>query len=557
MAKRLLALVSLVVLVFSSLLVSAPARADVTFSTGCNSSLGDCPSIQIIPAGPDGISQEVALVDLNNTDFCAAEIGAEDLSGVTVVDLSGTGGYSFRDQSSGTTGSHIGTVSFAHAGTYSLGFRVQCAYSSAFIGTYIIEGGVDATFTISVPAPTATPTATPTPTPSPSSSALGQVQNVKVTPRDDGADLTWDPVPRATSYVVWHSGIWACQGVATSCSVSGLTYGSLESQIAVQAFTSNSSDTPTTVPPFRVAQQIALSGYLSGKMQVGSTLKFVPVTSGTVAHTDLQWFSCSAPVASSQSQPNCDQIANASGDSLTVSSAFLGKYLTPFIHANSPWSDAMFTLGSSKAVVSASAPAPVTPGDQGGKPTVTEISNHQVTNAGGTVITVSGSNLSGVVAVALNGVAAKFTPVSDTSLSFTVPASSTSVGLVDLTLVNTKGSTTLSKVINYTKAHTVAYPSLKLMVPGFATGKFALTSAQKKAVAKFIGSKPDYLKLTCTGSTTGLAKSTALLSLDLKRAKAVCAFATSLNKSVMSMSNFVSGAKAGKVSQFVALTLNH
>ncbi len=551
MTKRLLALVSLVALVFSSLLVSAPARADVTFSTACNPSLGDCPSAQILTAGTN------VSVDLDNSSFCDSNLGASDLSGLSVVDLGGAGGYSFVDQSFGTTGYHIGTVVFDHTGTFTLGFRVQCAYSSAFIGTFLIEGGIDATFTVSVPAPTASPTATPTPTPSPSSSTLGQVQNVQVTPRDDGADLTWDPVPRATSYVVWHSGIWACQGAATSCSVSGLTYGSLESQIAVQAFTSNSSDTPTNVPPFRVAQQIALSGYLSGSMQVGSTLKFVPVKSGTVAHTDLLWFSCIAPVASSQSQPNCDQIANASGDTLTVSSAFLGKYLTPFIHANSPWSDAMFTLGSSVAVVSASAPAPVTPGDQGGKPTITEISNHQVTNAGGEVITVSGSNLSGVVAVALNGVAAKFTAANDTSLSFTVPASATSVGLVDLTLVNTKGSTTLSKVINYVKAPTVSYPSLKLMVPGFATGKVALNSAQKKAVAKFIGSKPDYLKLTCTGSTTGLAKSNALLSLDLKRAKAVCAYAASLNKSLMSMSNVVSGSKAGKVSQFVALTLNH
>ena len=69
--------------------------------------------------------------------------------------------------------------------------------------------------------------------------------------------------------------------------------------------------------------------------------------------------------------------------------------------------------------------------------------------AGGTFITVIGTNFVGVTNVKLGGTNAAFTYVSPTEITLTSPAYAIT-GLVDLTIISTFGTTTLHGAFNYT-----------------------------------------------------------------------------------------------------------
>jgi hypothetical protein len=72
-------------------------------------------------------------------------------------------------------------------------------------------------------------------------------------------------------------------------------------------------------------------------------------------------------------------------------------------------------------------------------PTITSLSQNSGSQNGGTQVTITGTDLLGATAVTFGGVAASFTPVSNTSIIATAPGS-TSTGTVDVTVTTYAGT---------------------------------------------------------------------------------------------------------------------
>src|SRR5207245_1533672 len=83
-----------------------------------------------------------------------------------------------------------------------------------------------------------------------------------------------------------------------------------------------------------------------------------------------------------------------------------------------------------------------TPADQftylAAAPTVTGLTPSTGTTAGGTTVTISGSNFLGTTRVAFGGVLASFTVTSDSSITATAPVQT--VGTVDVRVTNPAGT---------------------------------------------------------------------------------------------------------------------
>ena len=389
---------------------------------------------------------------------------------------------------------------------------------------------------------------------------LVKISNLQVSVTDTTATIGWTAnIFTNGQYVVTASPSGARCSVSDTfgCTISGLPSGSSQTFVVSYSDSTGQSTSTGAYGPVVIQSPLQASLAVSGSMKVGSTLTMVPMVVGTVGHTDYQWFRCDVAVASGAAQPPCTMIAGQSGSTYQLTSQDLGKFVTPFIHLTNQVSDVMFTAGSSMAVVGETAPPPVPVADPGGLPGITDISNREVPINGGATITVTGTNLSNVTSVKVNGVEAEVISRADNSITFRVPASSGKSGLVDLVVTNSKGSAVSNSALNYVNAPSATYPTKTLKVSPFSPSAKTLTLAQKAAIKKFVISSNDYTRLKCVGDVTGLSKSATQSSLALLRAKAACAYAKSIKPKLVTSSSGGQSKFSGAIVRLVNLTLTH
>jgi hypothetical protein len=103
----------------------------------------------------------------------------------------------------------------------------------------------------------------------------------------------------------------------------------------------------------------------------------------------------------------------------------------------------------------------------GTAPTVTGLSQTGGSTGGGTVVTITGSNFTGVTAVNFGTVSASFTFGADGYLIATSPPQAASINPVDVTVVTTSGTSATSSADKFT--YTAAVPAVTSVTPNTGT----------------------------------------------------------------------------------------
>jgi hypothetical protein len=94
-----------------------------------------------------------------------------------------------------------------------------------------------------------------------------------------------------------------------------------------------------------------------------------------------------------------------------------------------------------------------------------------------------------------------------------------------------------------------------LTVKGYTANGLSLTTAMKKRVKTFVTANSGLTKLKCVADVTGVRKNTVQTKLATSRAKSACAYAKTLNKSLVVSSSGKQSKTSGKIVRSVALTL--
>lgn len=201
------------------------------------------------------------------------------------------------------------------------------------------------------------------------------------------------------------------------------------------------------------------SATFSGTTTVGQTLT-ASATSvvGTVSSTTYQWKS------SGTSGGAYSDISGATSNTYVLTSSEANKYIKVTITvANASGSNSATSNASAGAVVSIVA-----------TPTVSSVSPSAGTTAGGTTVTISGTNLSTVTDVTLGGTAATISSKTSTQLVIVTPAKS--AGAVDLIITNTAGSLTKSSGYTYATTPTVrSWTTTPSITSGSVNDTFTVT----------------------------------------------------------------------------------
>lgn len=145
-------------------------------------------------------------------------------------------------------------------------------------------------------------------------------------------------------------------------------------------------------------------------------------------------------------------------------------------------------------------------------PTVTSLTPTSGTTAGGTAVTISGTDFTGATGVTIGGVAAtNVTVVSSTSITATTPAGS--AGTASVVVTTPAGSNTANTLFTYiTPASTDANLSaLSLssgaLTPAFASGTIAYSQSVANAVSSItVTPTVNQVVLTLYSSTAGMFK---------------------------------------------------
>lgn len=526
------------------------SHADAAHAITSIDGIGSCPDQSMCSNVTFGEFADVGwgesfTVSVNASGWCSSEIGADDINGLSIKETYPSLGGShpqFQDTSPpGASGVHTGVITWPEGATgYWIQFSTVCGFTG-INGAFFVESWTKVFEVVVAPRPLAAPS------------------NIKVTPHDTSYLVTWNSVPNAQRYVVSLAGVHLCDTVSTSCLVSDQTTGSIVSGAKITAINNQYSTAfwngVSEIPPFRVAEPVAITGGVSGVMKVGSSLVFNVLTVGTLTYRELSWFRCDSAQLSIHAFPNCSRLPSASGSTYQITSSDLGKFIVPFINAGNSWSGDMYTPGNSIAVVAADAITPAPPVDPTGKPLINDISSRELADVGGSTIVLTGSNLESVSKVTIDGLDAKIVNVSETSLTIIVPARPGKTGLVDLALTSPRGTTVATNALGYVEKVVITYPTKISKITGFSAVGFALTTAQKTAIKKLIASGKGYLNLSCIGDVTGVKSSTFQRSLALKRAVASCAYAKSLNKYLKVKTSGRQSRVTGAIQRYVSLTL--
>lgn len=388
--------------------------------------------------------------------------------------------------------------------------------------------------------------------------SVGTPTNFSVFPQAGGtAFATWGIADGADEYIVTATpGDRTCTTSQNFCVVSGLTPGASYdfSVVAVKGSARSATVSSGQVvlrEPVTVA--VGLSG---GNWRVGDTVTAQYVVQGTDATPTITWYRCSGVVAAMPSEPVPGECASVgSGASYVLGAGDVGKYVTAHVFVNNTDPQGQMTASNMNAVLASGAVAPAPVADPAGKPTIVNIPNPIVSVAGGTEVTITGTGLAGVTSVTVGGLPAIVVSKTDTTVVVQVPVS-TKTGLADLTITNDKGSATSKSAIVYTTNPVIKVTKTKT-ISGFAAGQKALTSAQKAAVKSLISANPKLTILSCAAKTTGVASNKTELAKAKALATATCAYAKTLNKSLVTSATATQTLPKSKASRSVSLTLKN
>lgn len=223
-----------------------------------------------------------------------------------------------------------------------------------------------------------------------------------------------------------------------------LTSADVAKYIKVTISVSNSAGGPNSATSSASNQIAPIAPTLAGASFIGTTTvgQTLTATTGTlgggpVASTTYQWKS------SSTSSGIYTDIAGATNSTYVLTSNEANKYIKVTVTVSN-------VAGSNSATSNASAAAVIS---NNPTPTISSISPNGGTTAGGTSVTISGTNLSTVSAVTFDGSAATISTKTSTQLVVVTPAHS--AGAVDVVVTNTAGSVTSANGFTYATTPTV------------------------------------------------------------------------------------------------------
>ena len=388
--------------------------------------------------------------------------------------------------------------------------------------------------------------------------AVGTPTNFSVFPQSAGtAFTTWGIANGATSYVVTATpGNHTCTTTDNYCIVSGLTAGETYN-FSVAARNGNATGTAVSSGPVVLREPVVVAVALNGgTWKVGETVTAQYALQGSNANPTITWYRCSDIVGAMPTPPSANDCSSVgSGTSYVLTAGDVGKYVTAHVFVNNTDPQGQMTASSNTVVLASGAVAPTPVADPAGKPTIVNIPNPIVSVAGGTQVTITGTGLAGVTSVTVGGVPAIVISKTDTTVVVEVP-NATKVGLADLTVTNSKGSATSKSAIVYTTNPVLKVTKTK-SITGFKASSKALTTAQKAAVKTLISANPTLTQLSCAAKTVGVAASKSELAKAKSLATATCAFAKTLNKTLVTSSSASQSLPKAKVSRTILLTLKN
>lgn len=173
-----------------------------------------------------------------------------------------------------------------------------------------------------------------------------------------------------------------------------------------------------------------------------------------------------------------------------------------------------------------STPGPIEPAAVGAStsPSITSVLPAQVSAAGGTKVTVTGTHLSGA-SVLVGDVPAALISNTDGSIEFTAPPSPAGkLGKADLKLTTAAGIITVQDGVTYVKAASAAVirPVVR-KVSAFVGDSPKLTTSHLVALKSISMEAAAFKSVSCVGYVGGGIRTAADRALAVGRAKAVCA----------------------------------
>jgi hypothetical protein len=389
-------------------------------------------------------------------------------------------------------------------------------------------------------------------------SAVGSPVNFSIFPQAGGtAFTTWGIANGATSYVVTATpGGATCTTSDNYCVVSGLTPGETYN-FSVVARNGSASGIAVSSGSVLLREPVTVGvGLNGGTWRVGETVTAQYAVQGSNATPTITWYRCPTGVGTMPTPPPAGECSSVgSGSSYVLAAGDVGKYVTAHVFVNNTDPQGQMTALSMTAVLASGATAPAPVADPAGNPTIVNIPNPIVSVAGGTEVTITGTGLAGVTGVTVGGLPAIVVSKTDTTVVVQVPVS-TKTGVADLTITNDKGSVTSKSAIIYALNPVIKITKTKT-ITGFKAGQRVLTKAQKIAVKTLVTANPTLTTLSCAAKTVGIKASKTELAKAKTLAKATCAYAKTLKKTLIVSSTARQTLPKSKASRTVALTFKN
>jgi hypothetical protein len=184
-----------------------------------------------------------------------------------------------------------------------------------------------------------------------------------------------------------------------------------------------------------------------------------------------------------------------------------------------------------------STPTPVEPAAvvSSVSPSITSVLPANVSAAGGTKVTIRGSNLLGASVVVGDKPAALVSNTDDSIEFITPPSNAGKLGATDVKLSTYAGATTIQGALTYEKVAApvaVTKPVVR-KISGFLGGSSSIIASQKAPLKRISAEAAKFKVAACVGYSGGGIHTASDRAMALNRAKAVCASLKRANPALM------------------------